>query len=165
MAADDVDWSDHSPFLYHVTWARNLPSIAEYGLAPRFSGGAGLGSGGYAGHSSRGIFVSEWPGVRFWFDRAEERVALESDDPAGEGVVPLVLRVLDLDEDALEDDTAGTSDAREDAYIYPNAIPVEHLEVWDGEGWVAVDEADIDPEDAFDEDGELLEEYFLPEES
>jgi len=148
------DDEDFPMFVYHVTFARNLDSIDAQGLLPEASGA--LGRGGYGGHSSGRLFLTEQDGVDFWYERMEAVANDLSDDPLGEGFVPLVLRVPSYEE-KMQEDEAGTEDAGAQSWFMIEPIASDEVEVWDGEQWTTIDEFDPDVcELAFDDDG-----YFL----
>jgi hypothetical protein len=147
------------PYLFHVTVAASLPSIAASGL--RSGGGEGLGQQ-YRGHTDRGVFFTEREGVGFWMSRTEQWAEHRSDDPFGEELVPVVLRTLADFE--VERDDPGTRDAAAGCWIGP-AVKAEDLELWDGDAWVPVDEYEgldlssaftfgEEPRDEEDDDGE-----------
>lgn len=133
------------PYLFHVTVAAALSSIAEGGL--RAGAGQGLGQQ-YRGHTDRGVFFVEAEGVGFWVGRTEEWANHRSDDVFGDELVPVVLRTL-ADFEVVRDEL-GTRDAGAGCWIGPSVKP-EDLELWDGGAWVTVDEHDnLDLRLAFD---------------
>lgn len=153
--------------LYHVTYYNRLEGISEAGLRPGM--GRSIGAPAYDAHARKGIFLTEDDGVRFWYSKAEEFANHQSDNPLEDGLVPIVLRIdpAGFTEEELSDDALGTRDAMSGAYIHPIGIDPEYINVWDGSGWISVDDwQDIDIEQAFDreeiedEDGGP-EEYYL----
>ena len=141
-----VAGDDH---LYHVTWYKDLGSIDEEGLSP--GGGSALGKGGYSGHSSGRLFMTDAGGLFFWFSRMEEHASHDSDDPLEDGYVPVVLRFPEPE--GAEVDEAGTSDAMSDAFYTESGVDPEDIEIWNGSSWVPIEDWDsIDPSESFDVD-------------
>jgi len=137
--------------LYHVTYHGRLPSIAEEGLT---TGQArSIGGPAYDEHVRGRLFLTEPEGVSFWMHRAENHAEANSDDPFGDGYVPVALRVSpDCFENAeLERDEHGTRDALVDAWMVSGEpFGPECLEVYTGSRWAPVEEyGEIDPESAF----------------
>lgn len=159
--SDDEELDDDD-ILYHVTYANSLDAIANLGLVP--GAGSAMGGGGNVGHSLGKVFLSDYDGVSFWFGRSQEWANHYSDDPHGDGMVPVVLRVTVPDWDEVEEDEAGSRDSRKDAWAYKGSINPEFLEVWDGEDWVDLDEdfEDIDVSVAYDEQGYPLDDRDNP---
>jgi len=141
--------------LYHITFAANLPGIAEHGLR---SGGRGIGGIALAGHKRGRIFLTELEGVSFWTERAEQLAADQSDDILGDELIPVVIKVEDPPEE-LEHDAIGTKDSGgHDAYYCACTIEPDDLQVWDGSDWIDLaDHGSIDLDQAVDEDGYLVE--------
>lgn len=141
MAADD--------YLYHVTYDGRLPGIAQEGL--RAGRGRSIGGASYDAHVSGAVFLTEADGVPFWFHKAEEWANHASDDPLGDELTPVVLRV-DYESiiDACEEDEHGTRDAMYDAWRCTTVVEPGEIEVWDGDAWVEVDEG-VDPEGSYDQ--------------
>ena len=73
-----------SAFLFHVTYARHLDGIEEEGLQP----GEGQTFTTYAEYARGKLFLTEWPGMNFWFWRYGDWANDKSDDPLGEGLHP-----------------------------------------------------------------------------
>lgn len=151
--------------LYHVTYFNRLEGIASAGLRPRMA--RSIGAASYDAHASKGVFLTEADGVSFWYSRAEAFAEHNSDNPMEDGLVPVVLQIdpAGFTMEELSDDELGSRDAFAGAYIHPTGIEAEHIDVWDGEGWILVEDwQEIDVEQAFDreesedeynEDGEL----------
>ena len=149
---EDLDW------LYHVTWYKDLGSIDESGLDT--GAGKALGKGGYGGHSSGRLFMTDEGGLFFWFGRMEEHATHDSDDPLGDGHVPVVLRFPEPE--SIEPDEAGTSDAKSDAFYTEGAVDSYDIEVWDGSSWIPLEDwGDIDPSISFDVDEDEGEEWHV----
>lgn len=145
-------------FLYHVTYYKDLGSIAGSGLAP--GGGGSMGKGGYSGHSRGRTFMTEADGLSFWFGRMEEHAEGDSDDPLGDGYVPVVLRFPEPG--GLAEDEAGTSDAGAGSYYLEDGVPPDDVEVWDGSSWIGLgDWGSIDPSASFDTDEADGEEWHV----
>lgn len=147
---------------YHVTYFRNLQSVADDGLSP--GGGSAMGRGGYSGHSRGRLFMTEKAGLFFWFGRMEEHASDLSDDPLEDGYVPVVLRFPEPE--GSEEDEPGTSDARATSLFSERGVDPSDIELWDGSSWVQVsDWGSLDPSVSFDseedDDGEELR-YFKP---
>lgn len=77
----------------------------------------------------------------FWFNRAEEHAEGAAEAPYTEEMTPVCLRVT-LRGQAYETDEAGTRDAPARAVSTWETIPVEDLEIWDGEDWIVVEDYD-----------------------
>ena len=143
--------------VYHVTYYRNLDSIASDGLSP--GAGSAMGRGGYSGHSQGRLFMTEEAGVRFWFGRMEDHASDLSDDPLEDGFVPVVLRFPEPE--GTEEDEPGSRDALAASLFSEEGVGPDGVELWDGSSWVPVsDWESVDPSESFDveedEDGEEL---------
>jgi hypothetical protein len=120
---------------FHVTFLRNLPSIATKGLVVDQAPGLG----GDARENSRGkVFMITAPGVRNVFHDLTD-AAYGQGDVYEERAVPVVLRLkpqalrgFEMWKDNLARDYKGTS-----RYVHAT-IPPEGLEVWNGMSWVSV---------------------------
>jgi hypothetical protein len=141
--------------LYHVTYMANLGDIAADGLVPGRR--SAIGSMALDHHRAGRIFLTEFDGVPYWFSRAEDFAVDMSDDPADDELVPVVLRINDPPDDDLQEDVEGSRDARRDAYYCECAIDAAQIDVFDGEAWVAIADAELDADDAVDEDGYTLD--------
>lgn len=125
-------------FLYTVTYWKNLPLIAKYGLLPGSK--AAMGAGGYAGHSRGRLFFTGPGGVDFWYDRAKSHAEDASDDPREDGLAPVVLRVpLSAFSSPLSTDDAGTRDASHQAWYTTTPIDPSGVSVWTGAEWVPIE--------------------------
>jgi len=148
-----IDGSEINDPLYHVTYFNRLGGISEAGLRPGMA--RSIGAGGYDAHSKKGVFLTEDDGVSFWFNRAEQFAEHNSDNPLEDGLVPVVLKIdpAAFLEDDLFDDELGSKDAVAGAYIIPDGIDADYIDVWDGTNWIPVDEWDsIDIEQSFDKE-------------
>jgi hypothetical protein len=152
-------------YLYHVTFYRNLSTIAKHGLRP--DSGRGIGSAVYDANRQGAIFLTEADGINFWAERAEQWAENNSDDLYEDGLVPVLLRVASDFTDC-EPDEIGSKDARSEAYRC-KAVDADALEVWAGteeEGqWVLMEdwhEVDLDKafDDPDDEDARSLRSAF-----
>jgi len=128
-------------YVYHVTYANRLKSIEENGLSPK-AGGV-MGRGGYAGHSSGRLFLTDADGVDFWYERAEQAANDLSDNPFEDGFTPVVLR-MPMPKTKFVDEP-GSSDSGHDAWYVTKRIPVGwksrrsgHVEIWDGSSWIKI---------------------------
>ncbi len=129
--------------IYHVTYAANLPSIAEEGLL-LCGGGAGVGRGGYEGWSKGKVFLTGKDNLLYWYGRVEEHGTDRSDDVRGDMLVPVVLRVKNLRR-LLKEDTVAARDNQNDSFYVRRRIPSSQLEAFTGDRWVPVqDLADSD---------------------
>ncbi|MEI6731153.1 MAG: hypothetical protein WCK90_00580, partial [archaeon] len=138
---------------YHVTYNGRLDSIAKNGLTPdrkRSIGGKSLD--GYA-HGK--VFLSDKEGLGFWHMRAEQWAEDAADDPFKSKLVPVVLRIKKPA--AMETDTEGSRDSTAAAYMVKGSIPPEHIEVFDGSGWLPISEhAKLNPKLGMDEELEYF---------
>lgn len=145
-------------YLYHVTYFNRLEGIQEHGIIPgarESIGGAGLGK-----HKRGRVFITAPEGVKFWFGRADDWAYHNSDDMLEDGLVPVVLRFPEPDN--LTDDWIGSREARAAAYMSTSEIPADEIEAYFDGTWYPVDEYDLPPEEAFDEDGYFLESHKNP---
>ena len=147
--AGDKNKASEADYMYHVTYYKDLGSIADSGLNP--GGGSAMGKGGHSGHSRGRTFMTEKDGLSFWFGRMEEHAEADSDDPLGEGYVPVSLRFPKPK--GLEEDEAGTSDAMAESYFLEGSVPPGEVELWDGNSWIALTSWEsVNPEESFDVD-------------
>jgi hypothetical protein len=143
-------------FLYHVTFFKNLSSIADEGLVGDVSGG-GAGSGGYGVWSAGKNFLAGSGAVAYWFDKLEQQANDRSDHPLKEGYVPVVLRIPES-KLTVEEDTVASKESisSEESYFTTDTIEPDGIEVFDGKGWIDLSHYhQIDTGSSFDED-----EYF-----
>jgi hypothetical protein len=129
---------DHD-ILYHVTFFKNMPSIAAEGLKP--GAGSSIGQGaGYKDHSTGNVFLTEFNGVIFWYGKAEDWAEHSSDNVYEDELVPVVLRIF-LDDESLSEDELGFKDSGyNEAFKTKQGIPPEHMEVWSGSKWIDVED-------------------------
>lgn len=138
--------------LFHVTFYRFLPMIAEHGLVPSQSHG---GFGGMQGYSQGFVFLTEGDGVPFWYSRLEQVAHHLSDNVLEDGMVPVVLR-FDTDhllyEPDLQLDEAGTRDSGgHESWKLAMPVPADDIFIWDGSEWSWIsDWESVDPESALD---------------
>ena len=145
-----------SNYSYHVTTYPRLKPISKRGLIPDQK--RGIGPKLYNSHRKGAVFLTEWAGVFFWYDLAEEWSYAHSDSPAEEGIVPIVLRVHQPAQSQLVEDALGTAEARCRAWKCLGGIPnPADIEVWSGDQWVLVKDAFdfVDPKDGV-EDNQLI---------
>lgn len=143
------------PYLYHVTYAAYVESIAEDGLQPnRYSsmGGVALNN-----HKRNRVFVCEASGLRYWHMRSSQWAEHEYEDWKEIGLVSVVLRIPNGGFDDIEIDEDGTTDSRHGAWMISGEVPGP-IEIYvDGEWISAYDWCDEFIEYAFDEDGDPLD--------
>jgi len=136
-------------YVYTVTYASRLPSIASDGLLP--SAPQAIGRGGYRGHSTGRIFFTDADGLAFWHSRAEEHAEhSENEDIREDGLVPVVLRI---ESESITDpkiDEPGVSSATHEAWFSKSPVAPEEIEIWTGVSWSPIDDFGIDPDDALD---------------
>lgn len=144
--------------VYHVTLARNLHSIARFGLAPSRGTGHGVGKGGYARWSKGKVFLTDAVGVLFWHGRVEDHAEHEyGDELSDAAAVPVVLRIRNLRR-LLHDDTVAAQEGTLGAYYVRRPIPSRQVEVFDGDGWVSVSKY-LDREEVESYVGQHLEKH------
>ncbi len=132
---------------FHCTYAKNLSGIAKRGLVPSALPNLRRAAPG----NFRGVYLTEQDGLPVWFGKLEDWAWHDSDDPIGDGLVPVVLKVSTSCR--LFEDELGSSDARARAAICPRPIPPGAIRVWNGTSWIPVrDHADVDLTLAFDRD-------------
>lgn len=146
--------------LYHVTFERNLPSIAKRGLVP--GSPAVMGAFVPGEHLEGAIFLTSADGLFYWYTNAEEATVLE--EPRWEtGYTPVVLRTPEPIGCAY--DEVGTFDADAPAFRCETKISPTKLEVWDGEQWLPVKKyKQMDTSIAYEEDDYFSADYpLMPE--
>jgi hypothetical protein len=130
-------------FLYHTTFLHNLYSIQQVGLEPSFNSQFGEG---YSAHSSGKIFLSDLSGAFFWASKMEDIANYNSDFKQAEdaGWTPIVLRIKkeDINDDLKEDSLGYRDSGYNDSFFIKEIIPSDLIQVWDGEKWIDIDEAD-----------------------
>ena len=133
-------------YLYHVTYLKDLDQIQSRGL--RAGSGQTFG-GGYTGHSTGRIFLTDGEGGAFWMERYAVMAGNNTDNPE-EGWWPIMLRVPTARiEGTLGYDEAGSKDARSlSVYVEGGDIPPRSLECYDGDSWVPL--KSIDTEELLD---------------
>ena len=142
--------------LFHVTYAGRLFEIAEEGLASDRR--SSIGGESYDWHRRGSIFLSESGGVSYWYHWAAQWAFDRSDEPADDGLVPVVLRIVGgpLTDDlefikVCEDDDLGWADSTQPAYRCKTTIGPKYLQVWTGSSWVPVrDYGEVDLSTSFD---------------
>lgn len=128
--------------VYHVTLASNLESIERRGLVrnirkPMFAN--------YAWHVKDRLFVCDVLSVRCWWHKLESMVfaLFEPEDVADQLHVPVLLR-FSVSPEILEYDEEGSRDCREGESFFLEAdVSPSVLEIWDGEEWLLLTEADF----------------------
>jgi len=154
---DDQGYEYASPgkYIYHVTYLKNLDSIASGGLTPGAE--SGIGGPALAGHKAGKVFLTDAKGVSFWVMRAEEFAYHNSDEPGEEGLIPCVLRMREQADWKLKLDDIGTDDSGSEAFYYNGTLMPDDIEVWNGSSWVSIYSANIDPMSQVDEEGYIQE--------
>lgn len=147
--------------LFHITYERNLPGIAQDGLVP---GHTSLYPSGLHHHLRGAIFLTSPDGVFFWYTNSEEAMIHVSDDPQADGYTPVVLRVPEPEHGCAYDEL-GTDDANAPAFRCVTSIPASKIELWDGEHWLPISQYQrLDTSSSYDEDGYFSGDYpLLPE--
>jgi len=138
-------------FLYHVTYLANLDKIATSGLLPNANNG--IGGPALKSYKAGKVFLTDAGGVDFWLNRAEMFAYNDSDNIAEDGLVPVVLRVVEPK--YLTKDEEGTNDSGHEAY-YCSRVNSE-IEVWTGNQWQSIYSANLDPHTFVDEEGYIQE--------
>ena len=132
-------------YLYHATHLGKLDGIAQNGLQP--SKGSQF-SGGYDAHSRGRVFVTDYDGLPYWFNKMQGIAEYNSDFKDEDDVkewTPIALRISTDNTIPYYDDAAGNRDNRMgSAYYTTQTIDPEEIEVWDGAEWVPVEDADAD---------------------
>lgn len=128
--------------LYHVTYAYNLPGIAQQGLVP--GGGSNFGKG-YEARVQGKIYLTTAEGVSFWARRLWEEIGgTYSEADIGDGEFPVVLRVDASSADLEKDEDGTNSQSKGKAFQTQDEIPPGSIEVyapWNGGRWHALREA------------------------
>jgi hypothetical protein len=128
-----------SEYLYHVTFAANLPGITRHGLLPGSAGRSNFT--GYASWSRDRIFFTVSEGADCWWEKLE-RTAFDRNEPediVGELQIPVLLRVLrkTVERLGIEKDPHGFRDCGyQDSFFTKKSVPASLLRVWDGKQWV-----------------------------
>jgi len=80
--------------LYHITYHKDLASVAKHGLKPRSSEreDRGISLGSQKQHSVGKVFVTNRRGMGAWYSHAEDVANHVSDAPHKEHLTPVVLR-------------------------------------------------------------------------
>ena len=143
-------------YVYHATHLGKMNSIAEDGLVP--SGGSHFG--GYDFHSRGRVFFSGKTGVPYWFNKMEQVAEHSSDFNSSEDAsywTPVVLRVSTRKpRNSYYKDELGERDSLRPAFFLAGfGVSPRNMDIWDGESWVNVEDADI--EGMMDKAGEVAQ--------
>jgi len=128
--------------LYHVTYLNNVPAIEAKGLAISTGGSFS----GYGWGDEGRIHLTDNAGIGFWMDRFAQLAEHNVENPLEDGLLPVVVRIPKeaLEAFELELDEHGTKDqAYGEAYYTTADIPSDYLEIWNGNGWVALSSVDL----------------------
>lgn len=148
--------------VYHVTYAKHLPGIAERGLQPGRGQAMGRG-GGTEAHSTKRVFMTGPEGVGFWHDRAEAHGNDLSDHPKETGHTPVVLRIKRQKGDRVTKDPLGSADASHPAFHSKTGHSPEHIEVFHSDKWHPIqDHEKLSMGAAYDEHGYLKAKHENP---
>lgn len=115
-------------WMYHVTFSNYLDSISSHGLVPNVE--LGITGGGEKGK----VFVTEALDISRWLERAETWAYHRSDNPAVDGLVPVVLRFPREDVQGIAKDEVGQGENAFGAYKADH-VPPDHIELWNGKVW------------------------------
>lgn len=134
--------------LYHVTYDGRLQAIAREGL--RYGQERSIGGEAFDRHREGAIFLTEGPGLPFWFWRGKQWAFERSAETLSDELTPVVLRVpRHAVIDACEEDIAGTRDAGLLALRCRTNVAPRHIELWNGEDWVPP-ASGVDPFQAYE---------------
>jgi hypothetical protein len=138
-------------YAYHVTYVKNLAGIAQKGLGVGRRSGMSLP--GYAGHSLRKLFFSEYEDIGEWYFHAEAFAESETDNILLDEFIPVV--VAFPWPDIYEQD-----EASDKGFYAWTPVPADKIKLWDGSKWKPIRKAGpIDVQQALDheiEDGQAL---------
>jgi hypothetical protein len=116
-------------YWYHITYAKNMPSIAWKGLIrnarPNWS------HGGYDIHSKEGIYVTIPQLISYWIEKFQNLAEHNSDNILQDKLIPIILR-FKLHEEKLKPDQLGNP---EDRAYQAQRIKPERIEMWTGRSW------------------------------
>ena len=146
-------------YLYHATHLGKIQDdgygIAEDGLVPSRSSQFG---GGYDGNSIGRVFFTGKTGVSHWFNKMGDLAEYYGEFKDTETVgywTPVVLRIATQYRSPFYKDELGSRESLRPAFFTTEAIEPEGIDIWDGDSWVPVEDADI--EGMMDEAGEAAE--------
>lgn len=128
-------------YVYHVTLQHSLDSIAAQGLRPG-CGNSNFGLG-YSGHCAHRLFLSDGFAAREWHEKFSLVAESGYDDPVRSEAMPVVLRVWseELPEEVYIDEL-GQGDVAGESYFITESIHPDAIEVYDGSGWIPIEDAD-----------------------
>jgi len=134
--------SKTNPFVYHVTYYKNLDGISRQGLDYKKHGGSNFGHMNLAGHSEQGnFFTTDLGQVKNWIEIFSERVQARSTDPyrhysmemIGE-VTPIILRFKINRNTHMPDDVSEYPNS----YYTHKIIQPNGISCWDGDKWLSI---------------------------
>ena len=122
-------------YVYHVTYASRLPSIAKLGLVP---GRRPVMGGDFDDciHCSKIIFFTEQRGLRKWVKFAQDAAYDSCQDFVRAKHIPIVCRVQRPK--GLICDEPGSKDARAPAFCLKGSVPPSSIEVWVDGRWIPI---------------------------
>lgn len=146
-----------TPWGYHITPMRNLPSIRESGLDPA-RGGQNMQN--YRWNTGGKIFISGPTAISHWHHIVEQH-DLHSNEPS-RWSVPVVLRfpMAFLEEEPAWDEGVKHDSSGDDSWVTDSDIPPEYIDVWDGEQWIPLEDAGDDLRGLYDR---VLDEFLVQE--
>lgn len=161
--AEWLGTNEKAPYVYHITYLRNMDMIAAGKLIPRGGTSAWL-KPHLQQHSAKGVFFSSTPqGAEYWVELLIEQANSLSDYPIEEEFVPVILR-FKLNRNSWTPDDLGNAEIKHNFFTKKN-IHNAGLEIWDGRQWTQDLSAGENIKHYFgDEDEFYYQNYPLPNE-
>jgi hypothetical protein len=126
---------NRQPFVYHVTFYKNLDLISDEGLDYKEYGGANFSQGVYPIHSMSGnFFTTDINRIGFWIHSLEYSGLDQSDNIEEDGLVPIILRFR-LNPKKYQPDIHGGDPSD---HFTDRLIPPQGLQVWNGKQWIPI---------------------------
>ena len=154
------------PYVYHITYYRNLDLISDEGLDYTEYGGTNFHKPWLQTHSLKGnFFVTDVQNIRYWVHVLEYQAADKSDHIDNDGLIPVILRFR-LNPNKYIPDQHGETPSDQ---LTTRKIPPFGIQVWNGKQWFPiVDWNNVNPWEFLDSDNEnnvfVREDYPLPKE-
>jgi hypothetical protein len=127
--------SQRSPFVYHVTYYRNLDSISDDSLNYGDYGGVNFPQTWLSAHSTKGnFFVTNIQDVGHWVHTLEYHAYDKSDNVEEDGLIPIILSFRLNPNKHLPDEHGDTQSDR----LTDREIPAQGIYVWDGDKWLPI---------------------------